>query len=57
MTFSEAVSEAIEMGLMEKDIREDLSNRYTARNLLILGIELGLIGGGRGGGGGSTIER
>ena len=54
MTFSEAVSEAIEMGLMEKDIREDLSNRYTARNLLILGIELGLIGGG---GCGSTIER
>jgi len=44
VSFSQAVSEAQSLGLMEADPREDLSNVYTARNLVILAQELGVSG-------------
>lgn len=41
-SFSQAVQEAISLGLMEKDITHDLSNEYTTRVLMVLAKELGL---------------
>lgn len=41
-TFSQAVREAIGMGLMEEDPMKDLSNEYTARCLMVLARELGM---------------
>uniref|UniRef100_A0A7S4K295 ACT domain-containing protein n=1 Tax=Odontella aurita TaxID=265563 RepID=A0A7S4K295_9STRA len=41
-TFSEAVREAVELGLMEVDPVKDLSFEYTARCLMVLAKELGL---------------
>lgn len=41
-TFSEAVKEAIDLGLMEKDPSHDLSNEYTSRVLMVLAQELGM---------------
>jgi len=38
--FSEAVKEAVDLGLMETDPRRDLSNEYTARVLMVLAKEL-----------------
>ena len=40
--FSEAVKEAIELGLMEEDPTKDLNNEYTCRVLMILAGELGM---------------
>jgi aspartokinase/homoserine dehydrogenase 1 len=40
--FSEAVKEAIALGLMEEDPTHDLNNDYTSRNLMILAQELGV---------------
>ena len=40
--FSEAIKEAIELGMMEKDPEKDLNNEYTARCLMVLVKELGL---------------
>jgi len=39
---SEAVSEAINLGMMEKDFEKDLNNEYTARCLMVLVKELGM---------------
>jgi len=39
-SFSQAVKEAIELGLMESDPFKDLSNEYTARCLMVLAKEL-----------------
>jgi aspartokinase/homoserine dehydrogenase 1 len=41
-TFSEAVKEAIALGLMEEDPTKDLNNEYTARVLMVLVRELGM---------------
>jgi len=41
-TFSEAVKEAIALGLMEEDPTKDMNNEYTARCLMVLAKELGL---------------
>ncbi|KAL7577555.1 hypothetical protein ACA910_015085 [Epithemia clementina (nom. ined.)] len=41
-SFSEAVKEAIDLGLMEEDPTKDLNNEYTSRVLMILAGELGL---------------
>lgn len=40
--FSEAIKEAVSLGLMEEDPTMDLNNDYTSRNLMILAQELGL---------------
>ena len=40
-TFSEAIKEAIALGLMEEDPTKDLNNEYTAQNVLVLAHELG----------------
>jgi aspartokinase/homoserine dehydrogenase 1 len=40
--FSEAVRDAIQLGLMEKDPTKDLNNEYTSRVLMVLGKELGM---------------
>ncbi|CAB9497572.1 aspartokinase/homoserine dehydrogenase, chloroplastic [Seminavis robusta] len=40
--FSEAIKEAVSLGLMEKDPSLDLNNDYTARNLMVLAQELGV---------------
>ena len=41
-SFSDAIKEAIALGLTEEDPIKDLSNEYTARCLMVLAIELGL---------------
>lgn len=41
-SFSQAVREAISLGLMEKDPTHDLDNEYTARVLMVLAKELGI---------------
>ena len=41
-TFSEAIKEAVSLGLMEEDPTMDLNNDYTARNLMVLAQELGV---------------
>jgi homoserine dehydrogenase len=41
-SFSEAVKEAIALGLMEEDPTKDMNNEYTARCLMVLAKELGL---------------
>ena len=41
-SFSQAVKEAIALGLMEKDPLKDLSNEYVARILMVLAKELGI---------------
>ena len=41
-SFSEAVKEAIELGLMEEDPTKDLNNEYTSRVLMVLAGELGM---------------
>eukprot|EP00553_Chaetoceros_curvisetus_P001642 CAMPEP_0204631226 /NCGR_PEP_ID=MMETSP0717-20131115/22251_1 /ASSEMBLY_ACC=CAM_ASM_000666 /TAXON_ID=230516 /ORGANISM="Chaetoceros curvisetus" /LENGTH=365 /DNA_ID=CAMNT_0051648729 /DNA_START=42 /DNA_END=1139 /DNA_ORIENTATION=+ len=41
-SFSQAVKEAIALGLTEEDPIKDLSNEYTARCLMVLARELGL---------------
>jgi aspartokinase/homoserine dehydrogenase 1 len=41
-SFSQAVREALALGLMESDPRKDLNNEYSARSLMILANELGL---------------
>jgi homoserine dehydrogenase len=41
-SFSTAVKEAINLGLMEEDPTKDLNNEYTARVLLVLAQELGM---------------
>lgn len=41
-TFSQAVQEAVALGLTEPDLQHDLSNEYTVRALMVLGKELGL---------------
>lgn len=41
-TFSQAVQEAISLGLTEDDLQNDLSNEYTVRALMCLAKELGL---------------
>jgi len=41
-SFSDAVKEAIALGLTEEDPIKDLSNEYTARCLMVLATELGL---------------
>jgi aspartokinase/homoserine dehydrogenase 1 len=41
-SFSQAVREAIMLGLMEKDPLKDLSNEYVARILMVLAKELGI---------------
>lgn len=40
--FSEAIKEAVSLGLMEEDIKLDLNNDHMARNLMVLAQELGL---------------
>lgn len=40
--FSEAIKEAMALGLMEEDPTMDLNNNYTARNLIVLAQELGV---------------
>jgi aspartokinase/homoserine dehydrogenase 1 len=41
-SFSEAVKEAVAMGLTEKDVSHDLSNEYAACVMMVLAKELGL---------------
>lgn len=41
-SFSEAIKEAVSLGLMEEDPTMDLNNDYTARNLMVLAQELGV---------------
>ena len=41
-SFSQALNEAITLGLMESDPIRDLSNEYTARCLMVLAKELGM---------------
>ncbi|CAJ1962597.1 unnamed protein product [Cylindrotheca closterium] len=41
-SFSQAVEEAIALGLTETDLQHDLSNEYTVRSLMVLAKELGL---------------
>ena len=41
-SFSTAVKEAVDLGLMEEDPTKDLNNEYTARVLLVLAQELGM---------------
>lgn len=41
-SFSKAVREAIDLGLMEEDPTHDLDNEYTARVLMVLARELGI---------------
>ena len=41
-SFSQAVKEAIGLGLMEEDPLKDLDNEYTARCLMVLARELGM---------------
>jgi len=43
-SFSQAVTEAIALGLTEEDPIKDLSNEYTARCLMVLARDLGLDG-------------
>lgn len=43
-TFSQAVKEAIALGLTEEDPISDLNNEYTARVLMVLATELGIDG-------------
>ena len=40
--FSDAIKEAIALGLTEEDPIKDISNEYTARCLMVLAVELGL---------------
>ena len=42
VSFSEAVKEAIALGLMEDDPTKDLNNEYTCRVLMVLAMELGM---------------
>jgi bifunctional aspartokinase / homoserine dehydrogenase 1 len=42
VSFSEAVKEAIALGLMEDDPTKDFNNEYTSRILMVLAIELGM---------------
>ena len=42
ISFSDAVKEAIALGLMEEDPTKDLNNEYTCRVLMVLAQELGL---------------
>lgn len=42
VSFSEAVKEAISLGLMEEDPTMDLNNEYTCRVLMVLARELGM---------------
>ena len=41
-SFSQAVSEAVALGLMEENPLKDLSNEYTARCLMVIAKELGM---------------
>ena len=41
-SFSEAVTEAVSLGLMESDPTKDLNNEYVSRVLMVLSIELGM---------------
>jgi aspartokinase/homoserine dehydrogenase 1 len=41
-SFSQAVKEAVALGLMEENMKSDLNNEYTARVLMVLARELGL---------------
>ena len=41
-SFSEAVKEAVALGLMESDPTKDLNNEYVSRVLMVLAIELGM---------------
>ena len=41
-SFSQAVKEAISLGLMEEDPTKDLNNEYTSRMLMVVACELGL---------------
>jgi homoserine dehydrogenase len=41
-SFSQAVKEAVSLGLTEKDPTHDLGNEYTARVMMVLAKELGL---------------
>ena len=41
-SFSEAVTEAVALGLMESDPTKDLNNEYVSRVLMVLSIELGM---------------
>jgi bifunctional aspartokinase / homoserine dehydrogenase 1 len=41
-SFSQAVKEAIALGLMEEDPTKDLNNEYTSRVLMVLARELGI---------------
>jgi aspartokinase/homoserine dehydrogenase 1 len=41
-TFSEAMKEAIALGLMEEDPTKDLNNEYTCRVVMVLARELGM---------------
>lgn len=41
-TFTQAVKEAVALGLMEEDPTKDLNNEYTSRVLMVLARELGL---------------
>lgn len=41
-SFSQAIKEAIALGLMEEDPTKDLNNEYTARILMVVACELGL---------------
>ena len=43
-SFSQAVKEAIALGLMEEDPTKDLNNEYTSRMLMVVARELGLDG-------------
>jgi aspartokinase/homoserine dehydrogenase 1 len=40
-SFSQAVKEAVDLGLMEEDPTKDLNNEYTSRVLMVLARELG----------------
>lgn len=42
VSFSEAVKDAIALGLMEEDPTKDLNNEYTCRVLMVLARELGM---------------
>ena len=42
-SFSQAVKEAIDLGLMEEDPTKDFNNEYTSRLLMVLAKELGIV--------------
>jgi len=44
-SFSQAVKEAIALGLMEEDPTKDLNNEYNSRVLMVLAMELGMLDG------------